>query len=103
MAIGISAWLDAHAEHAVRELWRAVAEAGLDRSLHDGPYRPHVTLGVWEELPPGDATAALRRAVAGRAPVAVTFEIVGVFAAPRPAAFLAPTVAHGLRALHEAV
>jgi hypothetical protein len=54
----VSAWFDERSERAVRELWRAVSDAGLDGSLHervhralgecaDGEVEPHLP-GRWE-------------------------------------------------------
>jgi 2'-5' RNA ligase len=104
VAIAISAWFDTASEAVVRGLWNSMANAALDDSLHTGPYRPHITLGVWEELPTEAATAALTELSAQLSPLQVTFQIVGAFGA-RPAGecgvFLAPTVSRELRLLHE--
>jgi 2'-5' RNA ligase len=103
MAIAISAWLDAHAEGAVRDVWRRMAAAGIDRSLDQGPFRPHLTLGVWHGPSSGTVTAALTAALAGERRREIRFEMVGVFVAPEPAVFLGPTSCPALRALHATV
>lgn len=108
--LAISAWFDEVAETAVRDLWRRIAEAGVDGSLHEGPYRPHVTLGVWEELPRDTARTHLAPLLADRAALEIRFRAIGIFP-PHPAhadirhaaVWLAPTVTPELRALHEDV
>ena len=80
-----------------------MAESGVDETLHHGPYRPHVTLGIWNDLAVDDAVA-LTKIVASRCgPVRVQFEVVGMFVHPEAAVFLAPTLSFELRTLHEAV
>jgi len=43
MAVGVSAWFDSATESSIRAMWKLLADAGLSRTLHDGPYRPHIT------------------------------------------------------------
>lgn len=80
-----------------------MAESGVDETLHHGPYRPHVTLGIWTDLAVDDAVA-LTKCVASRCgPVRLQFEVLGMFVHPETAVFLAPTLSFELRTLHEAV
>jgi hypothetical protein len=79
-----------------------MADAGLDESLHAGPYRPHLTLGVWNELPREIASTVLASIAVDLPPLRLSFPITGVFA-DTPAVFLAPTVSPQLHALHEQV
>lgn len=80
-----------------------MAESGLDDTLHDGPYRPHVTLGVWNDLTVDDAVAVTKVVAARCKPVRVHFEVIGMFVHPAAAVFLAPTVSFELRTLHERI
>lgn len=73
--IAVSAWFDERAEGVVHGVWRQLAEAGVDDSLHAGPYRPHLTLGVWDDVPL-EAVAPLVAAVPA---FPVTFRAVGIF------------------------
>jgi 2'-5' RNA ligase len=103
VAIAISGWFDRSAELSIRTVWKKMAESGVDETLHHGPYRPHVTLGIWNDLTVDDAVA-LTKVVASRCgPVRVQFEVVGMFVHPEAAVFLAPTVSFELRTLHERV
>jgi 2'-5' RNA ligase len=101
MAFGVSLWFDEAFEDAVRAVWRAVAEAGVATKLVDGPYRPHVTLGVWERVDRPAADEALAALTAARAPFAVRFDAFGAFSGPVPGLFATPTVTTRLRELHE--
>ena len=101
MAIAISAWFDRSAELSVRSVWKQMAESGVDDTLHNGPYRPHLTLGIWKDLAVDDAVALTRTVASRCGPVPVQFEVVGMFVHPEAAVFLAPTVSFKLRALHE--
>lgn len=78
-----------------------MAESGIDETLHQGPYRPHITLGIWNDLALEDAVALTKIVASNCGPVRVHFEIVGTFVHPEAAVFLAPTVSHELRSLHE--
>lgn len=99
--IAVSAWFDEPGEARVREVWRRMAEAGVDGSLAAGPYRPHVTLGVWETLLPDEATARLRGLGARALPL--VFRSLGVFPGEDAGVYLVPVVTHELRELHERV
>jgi 2'-5' RNA ligase len=98
--IAASAWFDDEGDARVRQLWRALADAGVDDSMHAGPYRPHITLGLWKESPVD---------VAVTAQFSVTFRAFGVYPGHRsdperrPGIWLAPTVSHELRDLHERI
>jgi 2'-5' RNA ligase len=103
VAIGVSLWFDPTFEDAIRRVWSAMREAGVSAKLAEGPYRPHVTLGIWERLPRPDADAVLGGLAADRSPFEVRFDAFGAFAGPDPGLFAAPTVTQQLRDLHEAV
>jgi 2'-5' RNA ligase len=100
--LAVSAWFDEGAERAVRELWRAASEAGLDGSLDGGPYRPHLTLGVWERAEHDAASRSLERVAAATAPLTVSFRALGIYP-DDPGVYLTPTVTAELRTLHERV
>lgn len=100
MVIGVSAWFDVRTESAVRDIWRMLADAGISRTLHHGPYRPHVTLAVYETIDRPTFTAALRRHLASVRSFPVVFSGLGVFLNNPPTAFLSVTLSERLRQLH---
>lgn len=107
--IAISAWFDERSEAVVRDLWRRMAEAAVDGSLHTGSYRPHITLGVWEEVPIATASNRLMDLASGLSTFPLAFRALGIFPGHRlhqdrhPGVYLAPTVTQQLRELHERV
>jgi 2'-5' RNA ligase len=103
MAVGVSLWFDEAFEDAVRAVWRAVRDAGVASKLADGPYRSHVTLGVWERVDRPEADAVLAVLTATRANFAVRFDAYGAFSRPEPGIFATPTLTTRLRELHETV
>ncbi len=103
MAIGVSLWFDRALEDRVRGLWRGVAERGWSRRLHEGPYRPHVTLGVWERLDLPRLVPALRGALASAGSFPIAFGSVGTFPGGEGVAFLAPCMSARLFELHRQV
>lgn len=100
MAIGVSAWFDTRTEVHIRGIWKSLADSNLSRTLHEGPYRPHITLGVYETLDRPSFTTALREAVLCTPSFHVVFAGLGVFLNNPPAAFLTVTVSEHLRQLH---
>ena len=109
--LAVSAWFDDAADAAIRDLWRRMAEAAVDDSLHAGPYRPHITLGIWEDAPAETASTAVAEVVAGLPPFPVRFRAIGIFP-PHPvhrdirqyaAVWLSPTLTPTLRNVHEKV
>ena len=100
MAIAISAWFDAGTEAIVRGIWKSLAEQGLSRAMHGGPYRPHVTLAVYESLAAHAASAALQRGLATMHEFRVTFAALGIFLNDAPTVHLTVTTSDSLLRLH---
>jgi len=103
MAFAVSAWFDAPLESRVRATWRLLSETGLSSVLHEGPYRPHITLGIYEQLDCSAFSGALRRANRGHAGLPVVLPSLGVFNNDSPAIFLGVTVSQALLDLHAGV
>jgi 2'-5' RNA ligase len=98
----VSGWFEAGAEAWVRDCWEKLAAAGIDSSLHEGPYRPHVTFGVWESLADG-AADAIARFARETAPLTLRCESLGVFTEPEAVVFLAALQTHRLSRTHESL
>lgn len=99
MAIGVSLWFDPELEARVREVWRELAEAGIDSSLFDGRYRPHITLGIWNIASLAELEGALSEWVADRRSIDVEFRSVGLFPEGNGITFLQPVFSSALLAL----
>ena len=101
MAIAISAWFDPLTEARVRDIWQALHERNLCSTLHVGPYRPHMTLGVYQQLDSLPAlTLALRQLTEQTAGFDCRFSSLGLFVNERPVVFLAATASEALSSLH---
>jgi 2'-5' RNA ligase len=109
--LAVSAWFDDAADAAIRELWRRMAEAAVDDSLHAGPYRPHITLGIWENVIAEVASVRVAGVISDLPAFPVRFRAIGIFP-PHPihrdvrqyaAVWLAPTISPALRGIHEKV
>ena len=95
----------------MRDLWRAMADAAVDDSLHVGPYRPHITLGVWDDLMLQMASSRIAVVVSDVPAFEVRFRAIGIFPPHRThgdirrdaAVWLCPTVTPQLRRIHEQV
>ena len=103
MAFAVSAWFDAVLESRVRATWRLLSETTLSSALHEGPYRPHITLGIYEQLDRSAFSGALRRAIQAHASLPVVLPSLGVFNNDPPAIFLGVTVSQALLDLHAIV
>jgi 2'-5' RNA ligase len=103
VVIGISAWFDLETEENIRGLWRVLADAGLARALFDGPYRPHVTLGVYHEVDVSELIAALRPQLLSIRPIPIRFAGLGAFLNDPPALCLSVTQSRALNELHSRV
>lgn len=99
MAIGVSLWFDADLETRVRDLWRALSEAGIDSPLFDGRYRPHITLGVWEAVQHQDLQEAIHPRVRDWRKFGVEFRSIGLLPEGDGVVFLQPLVTDALLAI----
>lgn len=79
MAIAASLWFDPILEQKVRDIWAEFAQLGVSRLLHDGPYRPHVTLAVWDVERLDPLITRLRGEITGTPAFPITLESVGSF------------------------
>jgi len=103
VAIGISLWFDTALEARVREIWSDLAAQDISALLHDGPYRPHLTLGVWERLDVGACVLALREAAPAWPAFPIKLASVGAFPGDEGASFLQPAMSASLLRMHRQV
>ena len=103
MAVGVSAWFDSATESSIRAMWKLLADAGLSRTLHNGPYRPHITLAVYETVDREAFVPAARQHLLSLRPFRVVFAGLGVFLNDPPTAYLSVTPSDQLHQLHRDV
>lgn len=86
-----------------------MAAADVDKSLHEGPYRPHITLGVWEEVNLESASTQLEVLASEVQAFLVAFRALGVYPGDNarpdgtPGVYLVTPLSHELGELHEGV
>ena len=105
MAIAASLWFDDGMEAAVRVLWGEVARRGISDQLHRGPYRPHITLGVWHSLADEPFRSALQNLLRDEPTLDVALGAVGEFPGAEGVVYLQPGISEPLvrlrRRVHE--
>jgi len=102
MAFGVSAWFDSTSENHVREIWRCLHEKEIDSTLHVGPYRPHITFGIYDSLDVDQFVSSMRKGLHGFNPLPFILPSVGIFNEPL-AGFFNVTVTQQLLKIHELV
>lgn len=90
MPHSISLWFDENTEGAIRDVWRDLADKEISSKFHDGPYRPHVTLSIYEDLDVEAFSGELREYAASKPKFPITFESLGAFTGSTGALFLVP-------------
>ena len=103
MSTGASLWFNEPLESEIRNLWSDLAAAGISDGLHAGPYRPHLTLGVWDSLDPGPLAGVLREALKTEIGPEVRFEAIGVFPGKHGVVYLTPGVTDALSLIRNRV
>lgn len=102
MAIGVSAWFDSASEQRIHEIWQDLHEQGINSTLHVGPYRPHITLGIYDKLDVDSFVMALDEELKNVAPLPFILPSVGIFPEPL-AGFFNVTVTVQLLKIHSIV
>lgn len=102
MPFAVEMYLDAESEASVRRIWKALAEAGLKSAMLEAGYRPHVSLGVCEELHVEGLSRELLSFVQSISPFALTLSSVGLFPSSEGVIFLGVTPTQALLDVSEA-
>lgn len=97
MAFAVELALDPAAAARVREIWEALAEAGLDYMAGCGAV-PHISLVLWDDVDQPAAKRALESFAGDTPPIDVSLVHVDHFG--DVAVYLAPTPAPALAAAH---
>jgi hypothetical protein len=103
MAYAVSGWFDEATAAQVHEIWNNLHESGICSVMHEGPYRPHVTFGIYEGLDVEALRVALGNYTEGLAPLPCKLAYVGIFNNDLPTLFLAMTLSPALLNVHAEV
>jgi len=102
MAFGVSAWFDAISEQRVREIWQGLHERDVNSTLHLGPYRPHITFGIYGSLDLDGFIPAIQTELQGFDSLPFILPSIGIFNEPL-AGFFNLTVTDELLKIHGAI
>jgi 2'-5' RNA ligase len=101
MPYAVELFLDEPAEAEIRRFWDHLDGLGLRNEMNAIRARPHVSLGVCEELDVGRFSAVLAKFADQVRTLEFSFASVGAFLTSERVLFLAPVVTPELLALHE--
>ena len=102
MPFVVELYFDPSTEARIRDIWKAIGDAGISDSMPKGGYRPHVSLGVCDHLESNAFERELSNFAASVAPFRLSFLNIGIFATSEGVVFLCVTVTEGLLSVHAA-
>jgi 2'-5' RNA ligase len=104
MPFAITLCLDSCSSGVVGQMWRTLAERGIDTDRHRLDYPAHITLAIYPDSVPSDRLgAALSETTTGWKPLRVTLTGLGVFPAPSSTLWAIPVVMPTLLERHAAI
>ena len=100
MPFAVEMFFDEDADKFVRGVWADLAQAKITSFMIDGNYRPHVTLGVFDQYSSPGFENELRAFVGNLQPFTLQFDYIGAFLQPRRVVFFGPVVTEQLLCVH---
>jgi len=98
MSFAIELFFDDTLTAAVRRIWQDLAEAGVSSQMLEGGYRPHISLGICDELDIEGFTSAMSVQKMPLLPVMLAY--IGLFQCQPGVVFLGGTTTRLLLAHH---
>jgi 2'-5' RNA ligase len=98
-AVGLFMQMDLEAE--VYDVWQSIKAANISSRMVDGHFRPHISLGVCEDIDPHHFKPVLKKFAAMTPPFAVWLPNVGYFLDDKAVLYIGITVTHHLLDLHQ--
>ncbi len=95
-------YFDPSTEEHIRGAWKALDEAGISDSMPKGGYRPHVSLGICDQLETDSLAQELTTFAAGVTPFRLSFPNIGIFSTSEGVVYLGATVTAQLLNVHTA-
>lgn len=102
MPFVVELYFDPSTEEHIRDVWKAIDEAGISDSMPKGGYRPHVSLGVCDHLETDSLAQELSTFAASITPFRLSFPNIGIFSTAEGVVFLGVTVTEALLSVHAA-
>ena len=103
MAYAVEMYFDSASDKFVRETWQKLDDAGLGHSMLAAGFRPHVSLGVCNQLArPGLHSKALDSFFKVAPPISFNLSSTGIFHSTEGVIFYGATVTRQLLEVHAA-
>ena len=102
MPFVVELYFDPSTEASIRDVWKAIDDAGISDSMPKGGYRPHVSLGVCDHLETDSLAQELSTFAASITPFRLSFPNIGIFSTSEGVVYLGVTVTEQLLNLHTA-
>ena len=100
MPFVVELYFDSSTEEDIHKAWKVIDEAGINSAMLKGGYRPHVSLGVCDQLEVNSLAQELSIFAASVAPLRLSFPNIGIFSTSEGVVFLGVTVTEQLLDLH---
>ena len=100
MPFVVELYFDPSTEECIRDVWKAINDAGISDSMPKGGYRPHVSLGVCDHLETDSLARELSTFAAGVTPFRLSCGNIGIFSTSEGVVYLGVTVTEQLLNVH---
>ena len=102
MPFAVHLYFDTVSEETIWTIWRNLAHSGVAPYMAASGARPHVTLAIYKTVAVSETEQHIQDWAKNHHPFHFAFSHLGVFCAPNPVVFAAPTVTTPLLDLHQA-
>jgi len=101
MAFAVVLYIEDKHEREFLRIWNTLSIEGLSTDLLKAEIRPHITLGIFDELNCQPCESQLARLAAQTHPIEFQITHLGLFTHPELVVFAAPTITAELIAFHQ--
>lgn len=96
MPYSIGLYFDQKTDSLVRDLWKSLAVKELASYYHQSGNRPHITMGVFNDINLSKAEKLLLQTSQSLKPISLSFQQIGIFPSPVGTVFWGPVVTKNL-------
>jgi 2'-5' RNA ligase len=100
MPYAVVLYFNKHSEKFIQDIWSDLSNHGVPSEIHHVGIRPHITLGIYDELTCQPCDSELSRFAPQTAHLHLSFTHLGFFTHPEKVLFLAPTPTSELLDFH---
>ncbi len=100
MPYAVVLYFNKHSEKFIREIWTKLSDNGIPSEIHHVGIRPHITLGIYDDLTCQPCDNELSRFAPQTSHLHLECTHLGIFTQPEKVLFLAPTATRELIDFH---